>query len=87
MCLKAVAIFVDESGSEIQDIVFDFDVEETREEETGTQTEESEYLLVPQPEKHFDENWFINDDNKSEFLHWFTWIRRFDESLDMFPHM
>ena len=78
-CLKAVAIFVNESGSEIQDILFDFDVDETREEETGTQTKESEYLFVPEPEKPFDENWFINDDNKWIFtlvyLHsTFRWV-------------
>ena len=84
MCLKAVAIFVNESGSEIQDIVFDFDVDETREEETGTQTKESEYLFVPEPEKPFDENWFINDDGKVNF---YTGLPAFDVSMSVFRHV
>lgn len=59
-------------------ILFDF-VDETRGEETATPTKESEYLFVPGPEKPFDENWFINDDNKVNFT--LVYIRRFDECL------
>lgn len=48
---------LDEAGSEIYHIVFDFDVDETSEEETGmaTQTEESQYLFVSEREKPFDD--------------------------------
>jgi len=68
---------IDEAGSEIQDIVFDFDVDETNEEETGmaTQTEESQYLFVSEREEPFDDR-----QQQSEFLHWFAWIRRYDNS-------
>ena len=60
--IKAKRLKIGEPGSEIQDVVFDFDIDETSKEETGiaTQTEESEYLFVSEPEKPFDENWFIN---------------------------
>lgn len=55
--IMAKRLKIDEAWSEIQDIVFDFDVDETSEEEVGmaTQTEESQYLFVSEPEKPFDD--------------------------------
>jgi len=49
--------------------VIDFDVDETSEEVTGmaTQTEESEYLFVSEPEKPFGDYCCINDNNKMSF--------------------
>lgn len=49
--------------------MFDFDVDETSEEEMGmaTQTEESQYLFVSEREKPFDDR-----QQQSEFLHWFA---------------
>lgn len=64
--------------------MFDLDVDETREEETGTQTKESEHLFVPEPEKPFDENWFINDENKVNF---YTALPAFDVSMSVFRHV
>ena len=57
--------------------MFDFDVDETNDEETGmaTQTEESQYLFVSEREEPFDDR-----QQQSEFLHWFAWIRRYDNS-------
>lgn len=67
--IKAKWLKIYEPGSEIQDIVIDFDVDETSEEVTGmaTQTEESEYLFVSEPEKPFGDYCCINDNNKMSF--------------------
>lgn len=84
--IKAKRQKIDDPGSEIQDIVFDCDVDETSEEEMGIaiQTGESEYLFVSEPEKPFDENWFRNDDKK---VNLYTGLPGFDVVMSVFRHV
>ena len=71
----------------IQDIPFNQDCSEqgcSEETGIGTQTEEFEYLFVSVPEKPFDENWFMGDNDKVSF---YTGLPGFDVLMTVFRHV